>query len=124
MYIPLSLFFLGYFLLFLYLNCNGVFFYFLFCRTDNAVKNRFSTLCKKKAKREALAKENTKGFINVNNKRILIDNNGFHSQSMMKIASPLKKLRYYTIKKNIINFLNHLYSLLTLVLDDGNQNEF
>ncbi|XP_021844608.1 transcription factor MYB124 isoform X1 [Spinacia oleracea] len=59
-------------------------------RTDNAVKNRFSTLCKKKAKREALAKENTNAYINVNNKRILIDSNGFHSQA---IASPLKKFR-------------------------------
>ncbi|KAK6931206.1 SANT/Myb domain [Dillenia turbinata] len=42
-------------------------------RTDNAVKNRFSTLCKKKAKREALAKENN-SFINPNNKRILVQN--------------------------------------------------
>ncbi|KMT07107.1 hypothetical protein BVRB_6g154350 [Beta vulgaris subsp. vulgaris] len=61
-------------------------------RTDNAVKNRFSTLCKKKAKREALAKENSNAFMNVNNKRILIDN-GCHSQMMVNIASPLKKLR-------------------------------
>lgn len=56
------------------------------------MKNRFSTLCKKKAKREALAKENSNAFMNVNNKRILIDN-GCHSQMMVNIASPLKKLR-------------------------------
>ncbi|KAL2904426.1 Transcription factor MYB88 [Bienertia sinuspersici] len=62
-------------------------------RTDNAVKNRFSTLCKKKAKREALAKENNNAYINVNNKRILIDSNGFRSQKMLDIASPLKKFR-------------------------------
>ncbi|KAK8508161.1 hypothetical protein V6N13_055614 [Hibiscus sabdariffa] len=43
-------------------------------RTDNAVKNRFSTLCKKRAKYEALAKENTASFINPNNKRILLQN--------------------------------------------------
>ncbi|CAO2829623.1 unnamed protein product [Amaranthus hypochondriacus] len=73
-------------------------------RTDNAVKNRFSTLCKKKAKREALAKENTNGFINVNNKRILIENNGFHSQSTMKIESPLKKLRRAHIPNPAENF--------------------
>ncbi|KAJ0256979.1 Transcription factor MYB124 [Hirschfeldia incana] len=35
-------------------------------RTDNAVKNRFTTLCKKRAKHEAMANEN-----NSNNKRML-----------------------------------------------------
>lgn len=40
-------------------------------RTDNAVKNRFSTLCKKKAKREALAKQNTTNYVNLNNKRVI-----------------------------------------------------
>ncbi|CAH2037745.1 unnamed protein product [Thlaspi arvense] len=35
-------------------------------RTDNAVKNRFTTLCKKRAKNEAMAKES-----NSNNKRML-----------------------------------------------------
>ncbi|XP_076947240.1 transcription factor MYB124-like [Bidens hawaiensis] len=38
-------------------------------RTDNAVKNRFSTLCKKRAKNEALAKENNKFYTATNNKR-------------------------------------------------------
>ncbi|XP_022945254.1 transcription factor MYB124-like [Cucurbita moschata] len=41
-------------------------------RTDNAVKNRFTTLCKKRAKYEALAKENSSSFINHNNKRVLV----------------------------------------------------
>ncbi|KAK7407350.1 hypothetical protein VNO78_09197 [Psophocarpus tetragonolobus] len=41
-------------------------------RTDNAVKNRFSTLCKKRAKYEALAKENNTSYINSNNKRIFL----------------------------------------------------
>ncbi|KAL1804359.1 hypothetical protein ACET3Z_033006 [Daucus carota] len=40
-------------------------------RTDNAVKNRFSTLCKKKAKREALAKQNATSYVNLNNKRVI-----------------------------------------------------
>nr|QIG55701.1 MYB transcription factor [Paeonia suffruticosa] len=43
-------------------------------RTDNAVKNRFSTLCKKRAKHEALAKENSTPYINSNNKRVLFPN--------------------------------------------------
>ncbi|KAL9240873.1 hypothetical protein vseg_015045 [Gypsophila vaccaria] len=61
-------------------------------RTDNAVKNRFSTLCKKRAKHEALAKENSGVFTNANNKRILI-NDGFRSSGMADVASPLKKFR-------------------------------
>ncbi|CAO2829043.1 unnamed protein product [Amaranthus hypochondriacus] len=73
-------------------------------RTDNAVKNRFSTLCKKKAKREALAKENNNTFINMNNKRILIDSNGFHPKAMVDIASPLKKLRRAHIPDHAENF--------------------
>ncbi|XP_021746303.1 transcription factor MYB124-like [Chenopodium quinoa] len=73
-------------------------------RTDNAVKNRFSTLCKKKAKREALAKENSNAAINVNNKRILIDSNGFRLQAVDGIASPLKKFRREHIPNQAVNF--------------------
>ncbi|XP_030449192.1 transcription factor MYB124-like isoform X1 [Syzygium oleosum] len=40
-------------------------------RTDNAVKNRFTTLCKKRAKYEALTKENKFPFFNTNNKRVI-----------------------------------------------------
>uniref|UniRef100_A0A1J3GNS1 Myb-related protein B n=2 Tax=Noccaea caerulescens TaxID=107243 RepID=A0A1J3GNS1_NOCCA len=42
-------------------------------RTDNAVKNRFTTLCKKRAKYEAMAKENRiASCVNTNNKRMLL----------------------------------------------------
>ncbi|XP_050237959.1 transcription factor MYB124 isoform X2 [Mercurialis annua] len=54
-------------------------------RTDNAVKNRFSTLCKKRAKYEAMAKENKNSYLNSNNKRII-----FHNKLN---ASPAKKTR-------------------------------
>ncbi|KAK4358131.1 hypothetical protein RND71_023741 [Anisodus tanguticus] len=57
-------------------------------RTDNAVKNRFTTLCKKRAKHEALAKENNNSYINVNNKRadgLNIDN--------ITVGAATKKLR-------------------------------
>lgn len=43
-------------------------------RTDNAVKNRFSTLCKKRAKNEAMEKENNTSWITTNNKRIRLQN--------------------------------------------------
>ncbi|GFP87375.1 myb-related protein b [Phtheirospermum japonicum] len=58
-------------------------------RTDNAVKNRFTTLCKKRAKREALAKEkSTSSYINLNNKRIIF-RNGLNLES----AASLKRTR-------------------------------
>ncbi|XP_022726244.1 transcription factor MYB88-like isoform X2 [Durio zibethinus] len=60
-------------------------------RTDNAVKNRFSTLCKKRAKYEALAKENTT-CINPNNKRILL-RNGFNTDGTTECTAPVKRMR-------------------------------
>ncbi|KAL1539416.1 Myb-like DNA-binding domain [Salvia divinorum] len=60
-------------------------------RTDNAVKNRFTTLCKKRAKREALAKENsTTSYVNLNNKRVVF-RNGLNSNEGSENA--LKKTR-------------------------------
>ncbi|KAL7260960.1 hypothetical protein ACSBR1_006597 [Camellia fascicularis] len=61
-------------------------------RTDNAVKNRFSTLCKKRAKHEALAKENNTSYINPNNKRVIFPN-GSSTAGISENATPLKKLR-------------------------------
>ncbi|KAL0421146.1 UNVERIFIED_CONTAM: Transcription factor [Sesamum latifolium] len=64
-------------------------------RTDNAVKNRFTTLCKKGAKREALAKENnTISYINLNNKRVVFPN-GLNIGVGSESAPPLKKIRAY-----------------------------
>ncbi|CAL5366885.1 unnamed protein product [Camellia sinensis] len=62
-------------------------------RTDNAVKNRFSTLCKKRAKHEALAKDNNTSYINPNNKRVIFPN-GSSTAGISENATPLKKLRY------------------------------
>ncbi|XP_027096559.2 transcription factor MYB124 [Coffea eugenioides] len=61
-------------------------------RTDNAVKNRFSTLCKKRAKREALAKENNTSYINLNNKRVIFPS-GLSTNGISEAAGPLKKMR-------------------------------
>ncbi|KAF7809156.1 transcription factor MYB88 [Senna tora] len=61
-------------------------------RTDNAVKNRFSTLCKKRAKFEALAKENNTSCTNSNNKRIIFQH-GDNSDSTSEAAPPAKKIR-------------------------------
>ncbi|XP_073014582.1 transcription factor MYB124-like isoform X2 [Primulina eburnea] len=62
-------------------------------RTDNAVKNRFNTLCKKRAKHEALAKENSNtSYINLNNKRIIFPN-GLNTYAGSENAAPLKKIR-------------------------------
>lgn len=60
-------------------------------RTDNAVKNRFSTLCKKRAKLEALSKENCE-YVNSNNKRV-ITHDGHIGAGMLESTTPLKKMR-------------------------------
>ncbi|CAM8885744.1 unnamed protein product [Rhodiola kirilowii] len=61
-------------------------------RTDNAVKNRFSTLCKKQAKREALAKENNTSLSNVGKKRILLQNEPCRTGNE-EAEVPYKKMR-------------------------------
>jgi myb proto-oncogene protein len=52
-------------------------------RTDNAVKNRFSTLQKKKAKYEALTKENDSSDVNPNKKRV----------QFLESTAPAKRMR-------------------------------
>jgi myb proto-oncogene protein len=52
------------------------------------VKNRFSTLCKKRAKYEALAKENNVSYTNSNNKRIIF------RDAESEPAVDFKKMRY------------------------------
>ncbi|GAB2241640.1 hypothetical protein Droror1_Dr00018415 [Drosera rotundifolia] len=56
-------------------------------RTDNAVKNRFSTLCKKRAK------QNSSLHINSNNKRVLADEDPRSEGTLDVLAAPLKKIR-------------------------------
>ncbi|XP_074296020.1 transcription factor MYB88-like isoform X2 [Silene latifolia] len=72
-------------------------------RTDNAVKNRFSTLCKKRAKHEALAKENGRAYVNANNKRLLVDDI-LRLPGTVDVASSLKKLRRAHIPNHTENF--------------------
>jgi len=62
------------------------------CRTDNAVKNRFTTLCKKRAKcEEAMAKDNTLASCN---KRMLLPDCGISTPPKAESVSPLaKKIR-------------------------------
>lgn len=67
--------------------------YLSFHRTDNAVKNRFTTLCKKRAKYEALAKENSPSFINSNNKRTIFQQ-VYSSDAVSDAAASIKKMRY------------------------------
>ncbi|KAG4935826.1 hypothetical protein JHK85_050745 [Glycine max] len=68
-------------------------------RTDNAVKNRFSTLCRKKQKYEALAKENSTSYINSNNKRVMFQHcNNMDTTSESGV--PIKNLRRTHIHYN------------------------
>ncbi|KAK1381790.1 putative transcription factor MYB-HB-like family [Heracleum sosnowskyi] len=61
-------------------------------RTDNAVKNRFSTLCEKRAKAEALAKENNPFYLNLNNKRVIFQDVSI-VDGLSENGGPLRKLR-------------------------------
>ncbi|XP_051146288.1 transcription factor MYB88-like [Andrographis paniculata] len=68
-------------------------------RTDNAVKNRFATLCKRRAKHDAaMAKENTFScYINLNNKRVIFPNGNDDSRGD-ESSAPLKKTRISSTK--------------------------
>ncbi|KAK3025370.1 hypothetical protein RJ639_044910 [Escallonia herrerae] len=79
-------------------------------RTDNAVKNRFSTLCKKRAKHEALAKENNTSYVNLNNKRVLFQN-GLDTDETLENVVALKKMRRNHIS-DVTESHNHEQRLL------------
>ncbi|TKY58815.1 Myb-related protein B [Spatholobus suberectus] len=61
-------------------------------RTDNAVKNRFSTLCRKREKYAALAKENSASYINSNNKKIMLQHYN-NMDTTSESGVPIKKTR-------------------------------
>ncbi|KAL1330098.1 hypothetical protein HN51_047254 [Arachis hypogaea] len=62
-------------------------------RTDNAVKNRFSMLCRKRQKYEALAKENSiSSHINSNNKKIVFQH-AYNTDATSESAISIKKMR-------------------------------
>ncbi|XLS81419.1 hypothetical protein HN51_047250 [Arachis hypogaea] len=62
-------------------------------RTDNAVKNRFSMLCRKRQKYEALAKENSiSSHINSNNKKIVFQH-AYNTDATSESAISIKKTR-------------------------------
>ncbi|VFQ63143.1 unnamed protein product [Cuscuta campestris] len=101
-------------------------------RTDNAVKNRFTTLCRKKAKNDAFGanKENKKPFINLNNKRISfssevninklrrnhlsdlrdICSNGEQSRLAFNTTNQLERSPFSVISQNLPNFGTSLAS--------------
>ncbi|CAN0923731.1 Transcription factor MYB124 [Linum grandiflorum] len=91
-------------------------------RTDNAVKNRFTTLCKKRAKYEALAKENEGGCINSNNKRVLLDRN-VNGEGVTENATAAKRTRYVAILRSFCICSNsrivHLECLAAQSKTDG-----
>jgi myb proto-oncogene protein len=66
------------------------------------VKNRFSTLCKKRAKYEALAKENRSTHINLNNKRIML-HHGLNGDGAPESDPPIKKIRYSAVLVSVDN---------------------
>ncbi|URE08527.1 Myb-like DNA-binding domain [Musa troglodytarum] len=77
-------------------------------RTDNAVKNRFSTLCKKRAKLEAVSKENKSSSSDLGNKRVIIQDRfaaavlGESSVSNKKISVHLQGRYHISHPKEIV----------------------
>jgi hypothetical protein len=63
-------------------------------RTDNAVKNRFSTLCKKRAKDEALHKENNVPYANTDMDKYKFTRDRLISAGVDVSSLPAKKMRY------------------------------
>ncbi|KAL4315386.1 hypothetical protein HN51_069546 [Arachis hypogaea] len=79
-------------------------------RTDNAVKNRFSTLRKKRAKYEALAKENHTSYTNSNNKRVILQH-GYVTDSASESGVSTKKMRrsHIPVVEERINYGDRLH---------------
>ena len=75
-------------------------------RTDNAVKNRFSTLCKKRAK-NALRRENNGSWFNPNKKRVIIHSGSFVAGGP-ESSVPMKQIRYR-------NFFSHISSINIII---------
>ncbi|KAM0877510.1 hypothetical protein ACQ4PT_035448 [Festuca glaucescens] len=61
-------------------------------RTDNAVKNRFSTLCKRRVNNDDMFEENGAVCSNVNAKRVLTQTGGFTSGAPSS-SPPIKNMR-------------------------------
>ncbi|KAM0908297.1 hypothetical protein ACQ4PT_015541 [Festuca glaucescens] len=61
-------------------------------RTDNAVKNRFSTLCKRRANNDDLFEENTAVCSNANAKRVLTQTGGL-TRGAPSSLPPIKNMR-------------------------------
>ncbi|KAJ8476211.1 hypothetical protein OPV22_019938 [Ensete ventricosum] len=63
-------------------------------RTDNAVKNRFSTLCKKRAKLDAFSKENKSPSSDLGNKRVIVQDR-YAAAALGESSVSNKKTRYH-----------------------------
>jgi hypothetical protein len=74
-------------------------------RTDNAVKNRFSTLCKRRAKDEELYQENGVPCSNTNAKRVLTETGCLTPGGAASLLH-IKQMRYIKHKLNLLHFLN------------------
>ena len=70
-----------------------VFSVFIYNRTDNAVKNRFSTLCKRRAKDDEPFQENGTPCSNTNAKRVLTKT-GCVTPGTAGSSLPMKQIRY------------------------------
>lgn len=74
---------------------------FTYNRTDNAVKNRFSTLCKRRAKDDEPFQENGTPCSNTNAKRVLTQT-GCVTPGAASSSAPMKQMRYKKYQQNLL----------------------
>jgi hypothetical protein len=73
---------------------------FIYNRTDNAVKNRFSTLCKRRAKDDEPFQENGTPCSNTNAKRVLTKT-GCVTPGAAGSSLPMKQIRYTKYQQHL-----------------------
>lgn len=87
---------------------------FVYNRTDNAVKNRFSTLCKRRAKDEELYQENGVPCSNTNAKRVLTET-GCLTPGGAGSLLHIKQMRY--VLRNLLHFLTDKHLSVYILFD-------
>lgn len=99
----------------------------MFCfylnRTDNAVKNRFSTLCKRRAKDDEPVEENGTPCSNTNAKRVLTQT-GCVTPGAASSTASMKQMRSKKYQQNLLCMQNKLMAacFYTFLFDFGTRS--
>jgi hypothetical protein len=89
---------------------------FAYNRTDNAVKNRFSTLCKRRAKDDELYQENGVPCSNTNAKKVLTETGRLTPGGAGSLVH-IKQTRYIKDKLKLLHFLTDKHLNVYILFD-------